>query len=334
MKQKLIIMTTAIVRPVLHINSIGHFYKKYYEPYMNEINEYYEIYHVINIDYPEKLKKHFTVVETIDNFNQIIPENVFKIYITPENPSFLQAFKNIMHKIEEVNLLSEDNFYWWFEDDWVGKNGLNFFKIIMLLKNFRNSALTITRNCPIGSFRGGPVMSGYYFMNFFNIERLGYMNDTCDPERQVGRYLRADGNIIFPNSVLKKREIIKDSDKNINILLVYFDTRINKINADFSINYYKDKFNKEIIFNYHLCMINNYNLDEINYLNYENNININDTNSYKIINKNQLKELLDSESILYIIIKPFCFEDCGRDFASSYNLIKGWQKMGDPLTYS
>jgi hypothetical protein len=334
MKQKLIIMTTAITRPTLHNQSIGNFYLKYYFPYKNDIDEYFDLYHVINIDWPDKLKQYFTVEDTINNFNEIIPETVTKIYNTPENPSFLQAFKNIMYKIEEHNLLSLDNWYWWFEDDWIGTNNLNFFQIIKFIKNFKNSALTMTRNCQIGSFRGGPIMNGFYFLNYFNIERLGYMNNTCDPERQVSRFIGAKNVIEFPNSLSKKRELINEYDKQINLLLIYFDPNISRISPDFSFGFYKEKFNKEIFFKHHICIINNYDINEILYLNFDLNNDLNNINSYKNFNLNELTQIFFSDSITYIIIKPYCFEDCGRDFASSYNLIKGWQKIGDKITYS
>jgi hypothetical protein len=46
-----------------------------------------------------------------------------------------------------------------------------------------------TNKSPLGSFRGGPIMSGSYFLNFFNIVNLCVSNNTCDPERQVRRWL-------------------------------------------------------------------------------------------------------------------------------------------------
>ena len=93
---KIIILTPSIIRGDFHIKSIGKFYNYFYK----YLKSKYEIYHIINIDEPENLKKYFNKYETIGVYNEIIPEGINKIYITEPNPGFLQAWKKIVLKIE------------------------------------------------------------------------------------------------------------------------------------------------------------------------------------------------------------------------------------------
>ncbi len=339
-KIKLVIMTTAITRPDLHNSSIKIFYEKYYlnnqREKQEDIDKKFEIIHIINIDWPEKLKNYSTVEETIVNFNKIIPENVTKIYIKTEEPSFLNAYKNIMRKILELNLLSDENFYWWFEDDWVCKEELKFFNILELLKIFWFSAMTMTRNSQLGSFRAGPIMNGAFFINYYNIEQMCFMNDTCDPERQVVRYLSAKSSIYFDENKSIVRKLNNDNEKIIHLVLIYFDKSYNKINLDFGYTFYKDKFNESIQLISHILKITNYDYDSIEYVSCHQDtiINLSDKNNYSKITINEFKNMISSSSIVYYTIKPYTFEDIGRDYAKEHNLIKAWNKIGDKLTYS
>jgi hypothetical protein len=77
--------------------------------------------------------------------------------------------------------------YYWLEDDWEPTVSYDITKFFDLL-NFPNTAYTVTDRAPLGSFRGGPFMTESYFSNIFNIRK--YMNETCDPERQMQRWLR------------------------------------------------------------------------------------------------------------------------------------------------
>lgn len=342
MKKKIIIMTTAIIRPNLHNTSIGNFYKNYISEskFKDDIINNFDIYHIINIDSPEKLKPYFTAQETIDNFNKIIPDNVNKIYIPTEKPNFLSAFKNIMHKINELNLLSPDNYYWWFEDDWSVKQiDFNFFDQIVNILIFYNCNMTLVYNTPLGSFRGGPIMNGYYFINHFNIENLGIMNNTCDPEKQVSKYLTCNKGIISADKSIIVREIKNDMDRYINLVLVYNDCDFNKIDDNFIGFFYERNFNKEIMLNYYIILINNYDYNDINYLNlkYDKHQDINNyiknKDNYNKSSFELFKNNIDNHSITYFMIRPFIIEDCGRKYAKQYNLVKAWKNPGDEITY-
>lgn len=77
MKFKLIFLTTAITRGIWHCVSIGNFYKKTLSYFEN-----YELFHIINIDSPKKLRDKFTIEETKELLKKVIPEKVKIIYTT------------------------------------------------------------------------------------------------------------------------------------------------------------------------------------------------------------------------------------------------------------
>ena len=316
--KKLIIITTAIIRGNYQNNSLGKFYKDY-----SDILKNYEVHHLINIDKPPILIKNFTIYETINLFNKIIPSNIKKEYIINNDIGFLKAFKNLMKKIKELNLLSEKNFYWWLEDDWTNKNSYDFIKLASKLFNFKNSAFTLAENSSLGSFRAGPFMNGSYFMNFFNIEQLNVANDTCDPEKQVRRWLSGK-NRKNGNKNINRR--INSQNKKIQIiLLVTNNSEINIKNLNYW-NYPGELFNKNIIFEFHILKINSNSY-------YHSIININQSN-YKLkkINYNALKNIFDNEYIKYYHLSPFIFYDIGRDFNEKYDLKK-WLNIEDNTSY-
>jgi hypothetical protein len=331
--KKFIIMTTAIIRPELHNTSIKKFYDVYYLKNKEFIDKNFEIYHIINLDSPEKLKDHSNSKDTINNFNDIIPEKINKIFIETDVPSFSRAYINIMNKIKELDLLSENNYYWWFEDDWeLQIENFKFFNIVDDILNFTNCAMTLVRNTPLGSFRGGPIMNGKYFMNHFNLINLNIINYRRDPERQVSHYMTASNCAFTEKEEPMIRQLNCDYDKKINIVLIYLDTAFGKVNGDFFKGYYDDNFNKEIEFTYHIILINKYNLHEVLYVKSENS-NFTNLNNYKKVSFIDVKNIIDSKSITYFIIKPFTFEDCGRDFAKNHNLIKWVNTRKSNLTY-
>ena len=305
-------MTTAIIRPTLHNKSIKIFYDEHYLQNKSKIDEQYDIIHIINIDQPEELKKSFTLENTLENFNKIIPNGIVKIYILSKTPSFLQAYKNIMNKIDELKLLSENNLYWWFEDDWTTNKKTNFIEEMKILKYIENSAITFTKDSPIGSFRAGPVMSGKYFINYFNIVNIGCMcSSKLDPEIQVRRHIGAVNDI--------------NSHKKIELVMLYFNfnTFLDDISngnmLDYNIYFYKKKFNSNTKYSYHIMIVSG---NEINYIEYNETINFKKKENYKSLKMSDLEKKFVSSSIVYFIHKPFVFEDCGRKFSLEYNLKK------------
>lgn len=347
----LIIMTTAITRPNLHVESIGEFYKKVYEKNKKCFDEMFKVSHIINIDHPDKLKEYFTIEETIDNFKKIIPSNVNLqfLFSEPDNPSFLDAFKRIMDYVDNMNLYENtNNLFWWLEDDWkfienTNMQSNNLFQILNFLTNFNLGALTITANSQLGSFRGGPIMTQHFFLKYFNIKGLGMMNNSCDPERQVVNYISMKG-IKMENGIVMKREILNEK---IRLILIYIDVDYSKFVPDFGYSFYQKKFNTENNFNYEFYIINikshSWNIFEFLQLSENNLLNYSyctNKKNYKQTTLMKFKQLLNSNklncntTINYFIVKPFCLEDCGRDFALRYNLIKNWIKYGDKTTYS
>jgi hypothetical protein len=208
--KKIIFGTASIIRGDFHKQTIGKFYEIY-----SELLKNYEIYHIINIDQPENLKNYFTVYETIFLFNQIIPDFVKKIYITPSIPSFGSAFKNIVKKADEI--MDENSLFWWLEDDWEPKNNYNFIELIRNYWNLENCSFTFSTNAPFGSFRGGPLMGYSYFKNYFCIPDK--IDESNDPERQMSRFLRENIDIIQVISI--------SNDQNIHNLHLYYYSRKN-----------------------------------------------------------------------------------------------------------
>ena len=208
---KFIILTTSIIRGDFHSKSIGKFYDCFYKYFENK----YEIYHIINIDEPENLKKYFNKYETVGFFNKIIPNKVNKIYINQNNPGFLQAYKKIILKIEELDLIDDSYLYLWLEDDWEPQIIYDITLFFDIFK-FNNTSFSFTNKSPLGSFRGGPFMTGSYFKNIFNIKK--YMNDTCDPERQMQRWLRGlnhkNGDLFIHRFSIENKNITLN--KNLN----------------------------------------------------------------------------------------------------------------------
>ncbi len=317
---KLIILTTSITRGDFHLKSIGKFYDNFYK-YLDK----FDIYHIINIDEPKNLKKFFTKYETMYYYNEMIPEKVNKIYINENNPGFLQAYKKIISKIEELGLIDENYYYYWLEDDWEPKNNYDITKFMDMFK-FKNSAYTFTDRAPLGSFRGGPMMTGSYFLNIFNIKK--YMNETCDPERQMQRWLRGgyqkNGNSFMHRFSIENLEI--DNSK-IDIIIVCEENNINL--SDLNKHHYVSGFDKSIEFSFHIIVYN-----EQNNIQYSV---INEKNEYKLknVNINELDSIFCGSNIKYFIIKPKIFDDewLGRKFTEKYGLKK-WLKLEDNTNYS
>ena len=311
--KKFIIMTTAIIRPELHNKTIGLFYSEYYQRHKEYIDKHFEIHHVINIDSPDKLKLFFTAEQTVNNFNKIIPEAVKKHYIVTETPGFGRAFENIMKKINESGLLDVSNYYFWFEDDWKLTYQFNFFEYIKEAMRFKCCAMTNTSNSQCGSFRGGPIMNGEFFLRYFNLVNLGLFNKDKDPERQVVRFIGKYGNFFCRK--------LKHNDKQIKLVQIHRKA-IQLHTDDLGESFYSHKFHKKISFEKHYIMMENPHRPY-----YSNN-----NQNYEECSYNKILEKIDTDSIVYLILKPYNFIDCGREFADKYNLLK-WSSDSQ-ITYS
>lgn len=310
--RKFIIMTPSIIRPKLHNISIKKFYEEFYLKHKDFIDLHYEIYHIINIDAPDNLKQYSNQEETLNNYNEIIPSNIKKYFIVTENPKFVRAYKNILQKIRDLNLLSENNIYWWFEDDWkIVNSNINFFEFIYNTSKFNNLAYTMVQNSPLGSFRAGPLMNGTFFLNYFDLVGLNLIVEYRDPEKQFSKYIT--GNQYFASDKRRKiavRTISKDCDKLINIILIY--TSKKRIIPDFYQQYYTDNYSKDIQVKCHFVVVENNNFSDILYQEYNFKSNIVDDDKYIKCSFDFIVNNLNSDSITYIITKPFIFEDCGR----------------------
>jgi len=315
--QKLIIMTSAITRGNFHAKSIGKFYEKFNKYLLN-----FNVYHIINIDAPEQLAHKFSADETQQLLNSIIPGTIKKTFVLTTTPSFLGAYKNLVNTIDNLGLTSDNNFYWWFEDDWDCTQYYDIFEHIKFFCKFKNAAMNFTMSSPLGSFRAGPFMSGSYFINFFNIEKMGVMNSTCDPEKQVGRWLSGTDRV---NGAQKIHRQITNND-TIKIFFLYLDDTKIDMN-DFPKAYYKNKskFNEKLNFEYYVLKYDQeYFVWKIT--------NIDDKSCQPNFCELNYNELFDNDSIKYICVKPFVFVDIGRTFNSD-NSLKKWGKIGDNVTY-
>lgn len=317
---KLIILTPSIIRGDFHVKSIGKFYTYFYKYFKLK----YKIYHIINIDEPVNLKKYFNKYETIGVFNKIIPKDVNKVYIMEPNIGFLQAWKKIVLKIEELNLVNDSYLYYWLEDDWEPKISYDITNFFDLL-NFSNSAYTITDKAPLGSFRGGPFMTGSYFSNIFNIYK--YMNTTCDPERQMQRWLRGgcqkNGNLSIHR--------LSVPNSNVSVELIHIIIVCDEFNIeleDLNKYHYKTGFDESIEFKFHIIT---YNIKKINFKYSQ----VDNFNNFKLadINCDKLNDLFHNNFIKYFILKPSVQFDIGRDFNKEYGLLK-WMKIEDNTGYN
>ena len=317
----LVILTTAITRGNFHEKSIGKFYNLYKDHLKN-----YNICHIINLDLPDKLSNTFTKNQSIDVFNKIIPSHVNTIIIDNENPGFLNAYKNVVRKAIELNFNDYNTLYWWFEDDWdTEKFNKDLFTIIDLFPKKMSFGFNSVISSPLGSFRGGPIMTSTYFKKYFDVVTNDIANDTCDPERQVNRWIagikRKNGNKMIERNI--------ENDKIINIIFFYHNTI--KINIKEIPNWYyvrQNKYNKDLIFKYHTIKSDDLKNFYYGTVNFEAN-----TIDFVKLEFNRILEIIgNNKGINYICIKPYIFTDIGRHFNAEHNLKK-WVTINDNTSY-
>lgn len=325
MKKKLIILTAAILRGDFHRQTIGKFYEKFYKFLIKQ----FDIHHIINIDEPTHLKNHFNYYENMKIFDEIIPKYVKKIFLKQNKAGFLGAYKSLVKEVEERNLLSGENIYFWLEDDWEPIRYYDFTKLCICLLKSNNSALSVSSKAPLCSFRGGPIMSGTFFKNLFKCNE--FMNNTCDPERQVNRWVRCN-DTSNANSKLNRIKYDNGNVDNdqIHLILVYFNNTNINLNELQPWSY--DRYNKKIKFKYHLITIE-YDYKKIKYSKVHYPFRNNNYNLKKMTMEEVLK-IFDNNYIKYFNINPIIFHDehLGRKFTEKYGLKK-WATPGDMAGY-
>ena len=316
----LVILTTAITRGDFHKKSLG----KFYNCFQKQMEQMH-ISHIINLDCPEKLASTYSKEQSLQLFETIIPKNVELIIIPNENPGFLNAYKNVVNKAKYVQCKDEKVLYWWLEDDWeVIYLNEDFFSIIELFPFSQPYAFNSVQSSPLGSFRGGPIMNALYFQKYFDIVSNNIANDTCDPERQVSRWIsgikRKNGN--------KMIHRIIENDNTITIVFFYYkDAKIRIDEIPHSYYCRKDKYNENLCFHYYVIQSNDlktFSFGKVNMKDKE--LRLEETPL------NIIFETLENHGIHYIVIKPYHFADIGRKFNEEHALQK-WTTINDKTTY-
>ena len=302
---QLVLLTTAIPRGDLHKKTVHLFYEKFIK-YLDG----YTIHHIINIDYPEKIKPLFSRDDTIELFEQISYPNVKKYYILPDEANFCKAYCNVIEKIYEEKLVNEQSILWWLEDDWTIIRNYNFVQLFKFLE-IKNTALSFTDNAPLCSFRGGPIMNYGFFINYFDIHKT--ISIEKDPEYQVGKGIRSRN----------------DFQSFIGIICIFLlDLFGENINIKQYQYYYKRKFDKNIKLKYFLGFMETIGDNNIYLYEYDDESlipNISRQNIKEISRLMTIKEFnaeLEKNSMNYINFFPDIFVDSGRRFCSENNLIK------------
>jgi hypothetical protein len=301
--KNLIILTTAIPRGELHKKTVHLFYQNFIK-YLDS----YTIHHIINIDYPEKIKPLFSRDSTRELFEQINYKNVKKYYILPDDANFCKAYCNVMAKIYEENIINEESILWWLEDDWTIIRDYNFVPLLRFL-DIKNTGLSFTDNAPLCSFRGGPVMNYSFFKNYFDIHKT--ISIQGDPEYKVGKRIRTEINY----------------EGEIGIFCVYLLQFCKNCIKQYQY-YYRRKFNKNIKLRYFIGFMDSIEGDNIYLYEYENEDILNNhsvqsiKNMSKLMSIEEFKLYAEKNSMNYINFFPDIFEDAGRKFTRENNLIK------------
>jgi hypothetical protein len=303
--KNLILLTTAIPRGNLHEKSIHLFYEKFIK-FFDE----YIIHHVINIDYPEKIKPLFSRLDTFELFEKINYLNVKKYYILPDEANWCKAYCNVIAKMYEENILNEESIIWYLEDDWTIIKDYNFIPLFQFLET-KNMSLSFTDNAPLCSFRGGPIMNYNFFKNYFDIHKSISIKDN--PEYKIGKQIRT------------KTDYEGEIGIFCIILLEFYGDNINIKQYQY---YYKRKFNKNIKLRYFIGFIEKIGDNFIYLFEYKNQeiLSIITRQNIKEISKKitieEFKKNFDKNSINYINFFPNILEDIGVKFIKQNGLEK------------
>jgi hypothetical protein len=337
-KRTLILLTTAITRNSLHKQSIGIFYKELYGCLIKD----YNIIHIINIDFPLKLRNvkekcdndcdelernKFDPQKTRELLDELIPDDVNKIFIikSDDTPTFAKAYKKVIKCVHdnEFLVLYENSIVWWLEDDWTFTRFYNFIPLLKLMGDEVNEkcAFSITDKAPLCSFRAGPIMSSSFFETYFDIHDK--ISDNKDPEYKVGRNIRYN-------------ETVKIQESDILIICLFIHSLIKPPYTMIPSCYwwYSEKMRS-------ICFKKNYGIKFMlavmetpssNLIHYKKSLNANtlrldDIDAYKQNEfvkcpLKQFKAMKSSNSLNYITIVPHLFEDIGRNFNKENNIQK------------
>lgn len=180
MIDNIIIITPAIIRPIIHTVSIASLYKSLDGYKKHNI----KITHIINIDSPDKLLKiGYNLKDTINNLDKLIPDDVIKKYLINNKPTFTDSYCRIW--IEANKYATNNSIILYFEDDWNFKKIFNWFHILD----------NITETIPIDTpyiltnqlyIDNSPHMMSYkyyeQYYNYFKKEGASIMQNNTDPD--------------------------------------------------------------------------------------------------------------------------------------------------------
>jgi hypothetical protein len=334
--QPLIFITTAITRNDLHKKSIGNLY----DQVGFELLDTFQVSHIINIDFPPKLRnnKIFSVKQTKELFENIIPHNVQKTFLISENvntnqPTFANAFANVVEEASDKINSIVDNTYansivWWMEDDWEPIQTYNYVPLCKsLLKTTNSVAITLTNSAPLCSFRGGPIMNASFFNTYFNISQK--IKSKGDPEYWVGKSIRTNASEpVYQSNIYIANICILSEIENANGDQLYND-RVHSY-------YYSKKF-KETKFapncgiRYISAFIKTPQSQEIYFTDiFEDANSVQQTsrptnlNNARVFHKGTIDEfhkVLTPCQLTHITVTPHVFKDIGRKFNRANNVI-------------
>lgn len=285
-KKEIIIGTTSINRPILHLDNIPDWYN-----WLNNIDKNkYNLSWFINIDKIEKLES--SIEETKINYKNIIKDIPITFLESENNKgNFLQACKRVSSNIEKY--VSDNKFDFsniiiiWLEDDW--KLNPTNIPLNELIENYLSNLtlinLSFIRNNYIHAL--APSIISYELWHKLHLEAWKNQTTHIDPEHCVGLYF------------------IENYDKYININNTTIVTKAN-------IN---DKYLKQNFLNY-----------PKSYYTYNSNDSDDSDNikTDKYIKKNDLKEFNKDKITFIRITNSFCIDgvNYGRNFMKNYDLIK------------
>lgn len=283
-KKQIIIGTTSINRPILHLDNIPKWYK-----WINDVDKNnYDLTWFINIDWIEKLES--TVEETKTNYKNII-KDIPTIFLESNTTkgNFLQACKrvssNIEKYVEENNFNYSDIIIIWLEDDWklnpvnISLNEL----ITNYLSNLTLINLSFIRLNYIHAL--APSIISYELWSKLHLDAWKKQTTHIDPEHCVGLYF------IHNYSTYE----------HINNITVISKKIVDK-------NFFKHKF-----LNY-----------EKSYYTYDFDNNNNLIIGDKYIKKQNVKEFCKDKITFVRITNSFCVDgvNYGRNFMKNYDIIK------------